>query len=686
MKTITKFLTLVLSLFCVFGMISPVYAEGEDKVTIINAYNESGESVAYNYLDKGQTYTFEVNGNGKTDLDSTLKIVEESLNNAEGLSYKMGESSSTSSSDGTYTWQYKFTATPSVSGASYNINFANGVTRNVTVNVAEDDPPVFVKYSLWNDKDNKVVGDGTEVESNKEDAYDYTLSLNGDWYGISFNWKGALKSSGQTRLDKFTATGYFETVDNNEYGSTLTTDGKATSYWNGWEYFRVKPTKVGTTTVEVFEGKPITFHIVDGSETATDEEAVQKTTESIEWMKKNIFNCLDNKASREYVSEIIASEIKYDYTNVGPDYGTTIEIVDFNLVKATQTESGSISFTVKISKGDSSASIDYSNTLAPVPTPEIKSLTVHSQNPFGEVLPASDGYHLDAGTSYTICLTYIGDVEVNVEKTFTATKAFDACSSNAGSDGYSSIYDGIDDFAGITPTTNGTYELELVPGTKRKFIVTGGKEPDKLVPEISENSPTTTVSSDVDVIVENTKASYSTEQQEALTEGGSADVKVSVSKIIPSDEDKKLVEAQLNSTNKIAMYLDLAVRVSVKNKDGNKVGEDVTVSETGTPVKFTVALDDSFINTKNTVDRTYQVVRIHNGVVDVLPATFDADSKTITFETDKFSTYAVMYTDTPKASKTPATADGMNVALYGGVAVISVLAVGLLFFFKKRNA
>ncbi len=64
----------------------------------------------------------------------------------------------------------------------------------------------------------------------------------------------------------------------------------------------------------------------------------------------------------------------------------------------------------------------------------------------------------------------------------------------------------------------------------------------------------------------------------------------------------------------------------------------------------------------------------------------DKFSATGYFETDKFSTYAIMYTDTVKASKTPSTSDTTTVGLYGGVAVISVLAVGLLFFFKKRNA
>ena len=178
---------------------------------------------------------------------------------------------------------------------------------------------------------------------------------------------------------------------------------------------------------------------------------------------------------------------------------------------------------------------------------------------------------------------------------------------------------------------------------------------------------------------------FSEEQVTAINDGADTEVKTVISKTEPTAEDKNLVEAQLNSNNTVAMYLDLKVLASV-TKDGEQVGDTITVSETGTPVKFTITLDDAYINTKDTVERTYQVVRVHNGTVDVLPASFDAESKTITFETDKFSTYAIMYTDTVKASKTPSTSDTTTVGLYGGMAVVSVLAVGLLFFFKKRNA
>ena len=91
MKKITKFLTLVLSLFCVFGMISPVYAEESTRqpgVTVLNVYNvvtttdESGNTInkstdkIYSITDRtytlevGKTYYFEFEGIGKDVEDS----------------------------------------------------------------------------------------------------------------------------------------------------------------------------------------------------------------------------------------------------------------------------------------------------------------------------------------------------------------------------------------------------------------------------------------------------------------------------------------------------------------------------------------------------------------------------------------------------------------------------------------
>ena len=209
-----------------------------------------------------------------------------------------------------------------------------------------------------------------------------------------------------------------------------------------------------------------------------------------------------------------------------------------------------------------------------------------------------------------------------------------------------------------------------------------GKE---IAAEVAEGAPKTTTRVDVPTIVENAKKNnlLSEEQLAVLDQGGSTDVKVTVAKKEATAEEKKLVEAQLNSTNKVGMYLDLGVAVVVKDANGNVIGSDVTVSETGTPVTFTVALDEALINTNSAVDRTYQVIRIHNGEVTVLPATFDAEGKTITFATDKFSTYALIYTDTPKKAKTPTTADTNTVGLYCAVMVAGLIA-SVMVISRKR--
>lgn len=488
----------------------------------------------------------------------------------------------------------------------------------------------------------------------------------GKYYTISVSYKGEISGDLIENLVNQLKSASFECLGGgsdsgqdeiNEYGATF------------------KAVKLGGKSIEILPGHNVTISAV-----FSKEDSVEHACELLEsWKneKDGPLLTLDNRATKESVQERL-------YSDLGP-YLVDVAINNFSLKKATQTEKGSISFDAVISRGEAQKTFTFSNELAPVPAPAIKKLAI---SPLGvqEDLQENDGYHLEAGKEYYVYLNYIGDVNVDLDSVFAATNAFDKTSPQAGSDGYDTVYNGTQTFTGIIPRVNGTYYLEIVPGTKTKFVVTGGKEPNTVTPVVSKGTPATSVSSDADKIVENTKASYSEEQQVALKEGGKADVKVSVSKATPTAEDKKLVETQLNSTNKIAMYLDLGVKVSIKDADGTVIGTDVALSETGTPVQFTVALDDSFINTNNTVDRTYQVVRIHEGKVDVLPATFDPETKTITFESDKFSTYALMYTDTPKTSKTPVTSDDGNVALYAGMGVIALAAVVAMIFFKKKNA
>lgn len=45
--------------------------------------------------------------------------------------------------------------------------------------------------------------------------------------------------------------------------------------------------------------------------------------------------------------------------------------------------------------------------------------------------------------------------------------------------------------------------------------------------------------------------------------------------------------------------------------------------------------------------REYKIIRLHDGVTDVLSGSFNESTNEFTFETDKFSTYAIAYADRP---------------------------------------
>ena len=57
-------------------------------------------------------------------------------------------------------------------------------------------------------------------------------------------------------------------------------------------------------------------------------------------------------------------------------------------------------------------------------------------------------------------------------------------------------------------------------------------------------------------------------------------------------------------------------------------------------------------------------IRVHHegdkSEVDILDATYDASTKSITFKTDKFSTYAICYKDTKKEEKKEETNTSSN--------------------------
>ena len=135
-------------------------------------------------------------------------------------------------------------------------------------------------------------------------------------------------------------------------------------------------------------------------------------------------------------------------------------------------------------------------------------------------------------------------------------------------------------------------------------------------------------------------------------------------------DEQKAIEKDLGD-KKLGTFLDIDLT--------KKIGTtEVAVSETTGLVTITFELPANLKNTDEKVTRTYSVMRYHDGKVDTLNAKYDADKGTISFETDKFSTYAVVYSD---VTTTPGMGDASAMFL-----VYLVLGAGLIVVASRKKA
>ena len=207
-----------------------------------------------------------------------------------------------------------------------------------------------------------------------------------------------------------------------------------------------------------------------------------------------------------------------------------------------------------------------------------------------------------------------------------------------------------------------------------------------------------------------------------IADGASVDIALTVKEANVSAEIKTAM-AQAAKGCTIGQYLDISLfkymTVNGKQQDG------VALHTTKNALTISVAVPDALINTNSAVNRTYCIVRNHEGTITVLDAAFDAASKTLTFKTDRFSDYAIAYKDTavpssgsnpgsnnssngsetkknevaaPTPTPTPAstskpstitampqTGDTFNPTLYVVLLVASLLGLAVVFVCKKRN-
>lgn len=98
----------------------------------------------------------------------------------------------------------------------------------------------------------------------------------------------------------------------------------------------------------------------------------------------------------------------------------------------------------------------------------------------------------------------------------------------------------------------------------------------------------------------------------------------------------------------VGKYLDITL---YKNIDGT----NKSIHELTKKLKISIELPTELINKDKTITRTYFIARSHNGKVDILETIYNEKTNSLTFETDKFSDYAIIYKD-KKELKTTVTA------------------------------
>lgn len=141
--------------------------------------------------------------------------------------------------------------------------------------------------------------------------------------------------------------------------------------------------------------------------------------------------------------------------------------------------------------------------------------------------------------------------------------------------------------------------------------------------------------------------------------------------------DKALIE-KAAGTKTVGVFLDASLFKKVGDNDAEKV------HELNGKIKVSLVVPENIRKT----GRTYGIVRVHGGVATPIEGTFDAATHTFTFETDRFSSYALTYED-PASEESgevapPKTGD-VNMAWVYMLMLLGTAWIGVACYRIKRN-
>lgn len=193
-----------------------------------------------------------------------------------------------------------------------------------------------------------------------------------------------------------------------------------------------------------------------------------------------------------------------------------------------------------------------------------------------------------------------------------------------------------------------TGTVEIKAGSTTKMV-----EIDTELPELSTfvnyesvvetGAPKTEATVDKDTLMDNVLGE---DECNALANGGNADIILNIKNkdAEVTDGEADLVEEKLADNMRVGKYLDITLYLNIVDSNGTAIVTNKKISEADTMFAIKVNVPEELWAADGT-NRVYQIVRIHNGVAEVIDSVYDEAGHTLTFETDRFSTYAIAYSD-----------------------------------------
>ena len=191
---------------------------------------------------------------------------------------------------------------------------------------------------------------------------------------------------------------------------------------------------------------------------------------------------------------------------------------------------------------------------------------------------------------------------------------------------------------------------EAIQGQAFVIILPGGNVEKEIT--VDEEAPieSARLVSETDDLIE-ADGIFTAEEKEEIRLGKNARVWVEISSMLRESIGETDAQAMEEAA---AREMEAEPSISYFDATLYKQMEDGAVCrihEPGTEIAITIEIPEELLNHDRNLVREYKIIRLHEGSVDVISGVFDEESREFTFETDRFSTYAIAYCDLPREAE-----------------------------------